>query len=132
MGIFDGLWKTVIGEPATVPADLLRAFPELQRMRLRRGGLAVRVAGWSLLQSSAAAITLWGTVFLGRNVRPDAELLLHEFRHVEQFQASRVFPLHYLWESLRRGYHGNRYELDAQQYAGARLAEARRTQVEES
>lgn len=132
MGIFGKIRQAVIGEPVPVPADLARAYPELSRMKLRRGGLAVRVAGWPLLQSSAAAITLWRTVFLGRNVRPDAELLLHEFRHVEQFHASRAFPLHYLWESLTRGYHGNRYELDAQEYAGARLAEARRTQVEES
>ena len=115
-----------------VPADLLRAYPELSRMKLRRGGLAVRVAGWSLLQSSAAAITLWRTVFLGPNVRPEAELLLHEFRHVEQFHSSRVFPLHYLWESLRRGYHQNRFEIDAQRYAGARLAEGRRNQVAEN
>ena len=122
----------MIGEPVPLPADLLKAFPELARMKLRRGGLAVRIAGWSLLQSSAGAITLWRTVFLGRTVRPDAELLLHELRHVQQFQASRVFPVLYLWESLRHGYQGNRYELDAERYAGARLAEARRNQVEES
>lgn len=114
-----------------MPAQLLRVYPELSGMKLRRGGLAVRVAGWSLLQSSAAAITLWRTVFLGRHVQPDAELLLHEFRHVEQFHASRAFPLLYLWESLRRGYHGNRYELDAEHFAGARLAEGRRNQVGE-
>ena len=114
-----------------MPGELLRTFPELSVVHLRRGGLPVRVAGWSLLQSSAAAITLWRFVFLGTNVRADAELLLHEFRHVQQFQASRVFPLLYLWESLRRGYHGNRFELDAQHYAGARLAEARRNQVGE-
>lgn len=131
MGIFSALRKAIVGEPVAVPGALLRTFPELSTVHLRRGGLPVRVAGWSLLQSSAAAITLWRIVFLGTNVRADAELLLHEFRHVQQFQASRVFPLLYLWESLRRGYHGNRFELDAQAYAGARLAEARRTQVEE-
>lgn len=115
-----------------MPEDLLRSYPELLTLRLRRGGLPVRLAGWSLLQSSATAITLWRTVFLGITVRADAELLLHELRHVQQFQASRVFPLLYLWESLRRGYHGNRFERDAQAYVGARLAQARRTQVEES
>jgi hypothetical protein len=131
MGIFRRLRKAVIGEPVPVPEPLLRAHPELAEMELRRGGLAVRVAGWTLLQSSAAAITLWRTVYLGATVRADAELLLHELRHVQQFQASRAFPLMYLWESLKRGYHRNRFELDAQQYAGARLAQARRTQVEE-
>lgn len=131
MGIFGGLRRAVIGEPASVPDPLLRSYPELAAIRLRRGGLPVRLAGWSLLQPSAAAITLWRTVFLGPTIRADAELLLHELRHVQQFQASRVFPLMYLWESLRRGYHRNRFELDAQAYAGARLAQARRTQVEE-
>ena len=131
MGILRALRRAVIGEPIPVPGALLRTFPELSAVHLRRGGLPVRIAGWSLLQSSAAAITLWRFVFLGANVRADAELLLHEFRHVQQFHASRVFPLLYLWESLRRGYHGNRFELDAEHYAGARLAEARRNQVEE-
>lgn len=131
MGIFGALQRAVIGEAVPVPGELLRTFPELSVVHLRRGGLPVRVAGWSLLQSSAAAITLWRCVFLGTNVRADAELLLHEFRHVQQFQASRAFPLLYLWESLRRGYHGNRFELDARHFAGARLAEARRNQVEE-
>jgi hypothetical protein len=122
----------MIGEPVSIQEGLLRAHPELAEIHLRRGGLPVRVAGWTLLQSSAAAITLWRTVFLGRTVRADAELLLHELRHVQQFQASRAFPLMYLWESLRRGYHRNRFEVDAQAYAGARLALARRHQVEES
>jgi hypothetical protein len=29
----------------------------------------------------------------------DAALLLHEFRHVEQFLERRSFPLRYIWES---------------------------------
>ena len=122
----------MIGEPDSIPDNILRAHPELAEIELRRGGLAVRVAGWTLLQSSAAAITLWRTVFLGRTVRADAELLLHELRHVQQFQSSRAFPLMYLWESLRRGYHRNQFEVDAQAFAGARLARARRNQVEET
>jgi hypothetical protein len=52
----------------------------------------------------------------------EAELLLHEIRHVQQFQASASFPIQYVWESLRRGYHSNRFEVDARRYASARLA----------
>ena len=51
----------------------------------------------------------------------EAELLLHEIRHVQQFQASSSFPFLYIWESLRRGYHANRFEVDARRYASARL-----------
>jgi hypothetical protein len=51
----------------------------------------------------------------------DAELLLHEFRHVQQFEASPTFPLRYLFESVRRGYFANRYEVDAREYATQRL-----------
>jgi hypothetical protein len=51
------------------------------------------------------------------------ELLLHEARHVQQFEASLTFPILYLWESLRRGYVRNRFEVDARAYAAARLRE---------
>ena len=92
----------------------------------------MRIGGWSLLQSTAAAITLWNVVFLAPGMEPDAELLLHELRHVQQFQASRVFPLRYLFESVTRGYHQNRYELDAVAFADARLATHRSTRIEET
>jgi hypothetical protein len=78
------------------------------------------VAGWFLGQRSAAAITLWRTVFLSPSAFMDAELLLHEFRHVQQFEASVTFPLRYLWESATHGYFANRYEADARDYAARR------------
>jgi hypothetical protein len=42
---------------------------------------------------------------------------LHELRHVHQFEAVPGFPIRYAWESLRRGYHHNRFEVDARQFA---------------
>ena len=51
----------------------------------------------------------------------DPELLLHELRHVHQFEASPAFPVLYLWESLFRGYHRNRFEADARAYASSRV-----------
>lgn len=111
-----------MGVPVELPAALLERYPELARARFRRGGLPPRVGGWCLGQRSVAAITLWRTVFLGVDARLSAPLLLHELRHVQQFGASRGFPLRYLWESIRRGYHANRYELDADRWAAFRLA----------
>jgi hypothetical protein len=83
--------------------------------------LFVRVGGWCLGQRTVAAITLWRTIWLAPDVTPSEELLLHEFRHVEQFEASAAFPILYLWESLRRGYVRNRFEVDARAYAAARV-----------
>jgi len=68
------------------------------------------------------AITLWRTIFVAPGVALDPALLLHELRHVTQFQSVPAFPVRYLWESVRRGYHANRFEVDARSWASARLA----------
>jgi hypothetical protein len=115
-----GILTTLIGRRIALPPALSERYPELARVQWRQGGLPVRVAGWFLGQSSAAAITLWRTVFLAPSVALGAELLLHEFRHVQQFDSSVTFPLRYLWESARRGYFANRYEVDAREYASQR------------
>ena len=111
----------MIGRRVILPPGLIARFPELASVHWRRGGVPVRVAGWFLGRRSAAAITLWNTVFLAPGVTFDAELLLHELRHVQQFGASAAFPVLYLWESVRRGYFANRYEADARAYAASRL-----------
>ena len=111
----------MIGRRVALPAEILARYPELEGVEWRSGGLPVNVAGWFLGERSAAAITLWRTVFLSSSARVDAELLLHEFRHVQQFEASVTFPMRYLWESARRGYFANRYEVDAREYATQRL-----------
>jgi len=113
------------GRPEPVPPQLLRRYPELAAIRLRRGGLAPRIGGWALGQSTVAAITLWRTVHLASRTPVEAELLLHEARHLHHFQASATFPIRYVWESLRRGYHGNRFEADARDWAAARVREER-------
>jgi hypothetical protein len=123
MGAAD-IVTAMIGRRTALPAALLARYPELERVRWRRGGLPVNVAGWFLGQRSAAAITLWRTVFLAPTVSMDAELLLHEFRHVQQFESSLSFPLRYLLESARRGYFANRFEVDAREYAAQRLRRA--------
>src|SRR5678816_2430238 len=62
------------------------------------------------------------TIFLAGDTRFNPELLLHELRHVQQFAERKTFPLHYIWESLRRGYHANRFEVDARAYAARCVA----------
>jgi hypothetical protein len=116
--------RFVIGRPEQLPPGLVDRYPELGIAHYRRGGLPPRVAGWCLGQRSVAAITLWRTIWLGDGVHADPELLLHESRHVAQFGASKAFPVLYLWETLRRGYWNNRYEVDARAYAAQRIANA--------
>ena len=115
------LAASVVGNSAPMPARLLERFPELSSVRLRRGGLLVRVAGWLIGHRTAAGITLWRTVIVAPDERPSAGLLLHELRHLQQFQEDRLFPLRYLLETLRRGYTNNRYERDAVRFARERL-----------
>lgn len=110
-----------LGVPVELPPALADRYPELREARYRRGGLPPRVGGWGLGRRTVAAITLWRTVFLAPRTGFDAELLLHELRHVHQFRASVSFPFQYLWESIRRGYYCNRFEADAQAYAAHRV-----------
>ena len=124
MGFGSPLIEALIGRPIRLPADVVARYPELSRVSYRIGGLPVRIAGWPLGQRSAAAITLWQTVFIARDTPITAALLLHEFRHVNQFLRSRTFPVSYLWQSLRYGYHRNAYEVDANRYAADRLSES--------
>ena len=124
MGYLERISRALTGEPISLPGQLAQVYPDLTGISLRRGGLPTRVAGWFLGQSSVAAITLRDTVYFGARTRLDAPLLLHELRHVEQFRELRSFPVRYIWESLRRGYHQNRYEVDARAYASKRLGQA--------
>jgi hypothetical protein len=107
--------------PIELPFPLLQSWPELRNLRYRSGGLPPRVGGWLLGQSTVAAVTLGRTIFLAPATRLDPELLLHEFRHAQQFSERKSFPLRYIWESMRHGYHANGYEADAREYAARRI-----------
>ena len=121
MGALSRIAQAFFGRAVDLPPQLAQQYPELSGARYRIGGLPLRIGGWSLGASTVSGITLWRTIWLERGDRWEAELLLHEIRHVQQFEASSSFPLQYVWESLRRGYHANRFEVDARRYASARL-----------
>ena len=123
MGVGARLFTAIAGRKIDLPPAFTDLYPELAQVSYRRGGLPVRVAGWSLGTSSAAAITLWRTVFIAPATPLSAELLLHELRHVHQFLERKTFPLSYLWQSLRYGYSRNAYEIDARRYSALRLAQ---------
>ena len=101
MGIGARLITAIAGRRIDLPPVFTDLYPDLADVTYRRGGLPARVAGWALGTSSAAAITLWNTVFIAPATPLSAELLLHELRHVHQFLERKSFPLSYLWQSLR-------------------------------
>jgi hypothetical protein len=121
MGVVARIAAAVVGRQAQLSNEVLARYPELAQARWRRGGLPVRIGGWCLGQRTVSAITLWHTIWLASDLEPDDELLLHELRHVHQFQASRMFPVSYVLQSIRHGYLRNRYEVDAREYAAARV-----------
>jgi hypothetical protein len=122
-GFIGELLAPLIGRSSTLPADLVARYPELGEARWRVGGLPPRVGGWCLGQRTVAGITLGRRIWLAPGVRPRPDLLLHEICHVRQFGRGRTFPVRYVWESLRRGYHQNRFEVEADAFARAVLAE---------
>jgi hypothetical protein len=123
MGIGARLVTAVAGRKFDLPPAFTDVYPDLADVSYRRGGLPARIAGWALGTSSAAAITLWNTVFIAPTTPLSAELLLHELRHVHHFLERKTFPLSYLWQSLRYGYSRNAYEIDARRYSALRLAQ---------
>jgi hypothetical protein len=121
MGAGARLVRALIGDRIELPVELLRRYPDLAEATYRRGGMPVRIGGWALGTRTAAAITLWRTVFIAPTTVLDAELLLHELRHVHQFLQDKAFPVSYLWQSIRYGYTRNAYEVDARRYSASRL-----------
>lgn len=122
MGIGSRLSAALIGEAMELPPAMVRRYPELAQATYRRGGLPVRIGGWALGTSTAAAIALWRTIFVAPGTALTAELLLHELRHVHQFSENWAFPVSYLWQSIRYGYSRNAYEVDARRYSASRLS----------
>ena len=116
--------RPIIGAPVRLPPDLLLRYPELGSATWRVGGLFLRIGGWLLGRPTVSGITLWRTIWLSGPEVMHPELLLHELRHVHQFEADPLFPLRYLWCSVRHGYTSNPYEADAREYAAHRLAES--------
>lgn len=105
--------RALIGEPLALSDELLRRYPQLAEARYRRGGLPPRIGGWFLGVRSVAGIALRHTVWLAPDADLTPDLLLHELTHVRQWRAVRWFPVRYVWESVRRGYRQNCYEIEA-------------------
>lgn len=96
----------------------LREVQLLHQIQIRENSILARVAA-KKLGVSQVALTIGKTIHLCRT--PRAEFLAnerwvkHELAHVEQFGEHGFlrFIVLYLWESARRGYYNNRFEIEA-------------------
>ena len=71
------------------------------------------------LKAEAVAIVIGKTIHLHNADREEflrnERWVRHEFKHIRQFEQYGFLPfiLKYLWESLRRGYVNNKFEVEA-------------------
>jgi hypothetical protein len=86
--------------------------------RIKERSFIARLAAWKL-KSDKVAIVIGKTIHLHNTGRPEflqnKRWVLHELKHVEQFQQHGFFPFLFLYllESVRRGYTNNKYEIEA-------------------
>lgn len=90
------------------------------KVRIKERSWLAWLAAWKL-GTRTMAITLGRTIHLHNTLRADflknETWVCHELAHVRQFEHYGFLPflLRYSWESLRRGYHNNRWEVEARQ-----------------
>ncbi len=71
------------------------------------------------LKASSVAIVIGKTIHLYNSSKEqfisDSRWLKHELVHIKQFQQHGYLPfiIKYLWESIRKGYSNNKYEVEA-------------------
>jgi len=71
------------------------------------------------LKVKSVAITIGQTVYLhnvsAETFKNDVKWLTHELEHVKQFRRYGFFNFifRYLWESIRKGYYNNKFEIEA-------------------
>lgn len=88
------------------------------KVRIKEGTLFARLAARKLKCKAVAAV-LGNTIHLWNVSREDflkrTPWVVHEIEHVRQFQRHGFvwFCILYVWESACRGYHNNRFEVEA-------------------
>lgn len=98
--------------------DVLYAVERERLVKVRERSPWARCAAW-VLRADSVALTLGHTIHLhnarAEEFRADRRWVLHELKHVEQFRRYGfwLFLLLYAAESLRKGYHNNRFEVEA-------------------
>ncbi len=111
MNPWSALQDRVLGRVMRPPSGSLNVPPGVT---LREGRLIPAFGGFfARMGGPAAAVTLRRTIIVHPSAVLTPRLLAHELTHVQQWSEDAWFPLRYTWESLRRGYRQNRYEVAA-------------------
>jgi len=90
----------------------------LTKVLIKEHSFIAKIAARKLKQSKMA-ITLGNSIYLHNVSKEDfisnKSWLCHELKHLQQFQRYGYcsFIFKYLWESLRKGYYSNRFEIEA-------------------
>jgi hypothetical protein len=91
---------------------------DLQDINIKENSWLARIAAWKL-RSDSVAMVLGKTIHLYNSTKEnflnDERWLKHELCHIKQFKEHGyfMFVVKYLWESLRKGYYNNRFEVEA-------------------
>lgn len=86
--------------------------------RIKENSILARIATWKL-ESNSAAIVIGKTIYIygvsKQDFQKNDRWVKHEMCHIRQFQRYGVFNFicKYLWESIRKGYYNNQYEIEA-------------------
>lgn len=95
-------------------------YPEINHIKIKERSWKARIAAWWLGVDNVA-FTLGKTIHLHNATRheflDDERWVKHELKHVEQFRQYGFvnFVLRYIVETIRKGYHNNKYEVEARQ-----------------
>jgi hypothetical protein len=87
---------------------------------IKENSWIARIAAWKL-KSHAVAIVIGSTIHLHNsskeNFLKNERWLKHELCHIRQYRQHGFagFIVKYLWESLKKGYYNNRFEVQARQ-----------------
>jgi hypothetical protein len=91
-----------------------------EHFTIKENSWVAKIAAWKL-NTGSVAIVFGSTIHLWNSSKEqflqDEKWLKHELCHIRQYKEHGYagFMIKYLWESLRKGYYNNRFEVEARQ-----------------
>jgi hypothetical protein len=108
--------KTAVDMPPQLRALLLELFgPAVDQVELVEYAWTSALLGWPLAVTSPRRVYLR---YSAKEFFAYPELVVHEYFHViRQWQTGRLTLTRYVWQSIRRGYWNNPFEIEAREFA---------------
>lgn len=89
-----------------------------EHFSIKENSWLARIAAWKL-NTSSVAIVFGNTIHLWNSSKEDflqnKKWLKHELCHIRQYKqyGNLGFIIKYVWESLKKGYYNNKFEVEA-------------------